>query len=150
MSHGAGQCWWVFELKRRNTGDVVVGQISRYLGWILQNRSSNHEHAVGAIIAPKINPKLSTAPRKFETTTLLRPRLWAASRLTSSRPRRCSWATPTSGAAGALAIRLHMHALATRLVPNFRGAVLRYALKANPNLSLWTYDNSFAIKRANI
>lgn len=77
-------CWWVFELKRRNTGDVVVGQISRYLGWILQNRASNHEHAVGAIIAPKINPKL------------------------------------------------------------------RYALKANPKLSLWTYDSSFVIKRANI
>lgn len=74
--------WWVFELKRGRPADSVVGQISRYLGWIRDARSEFEEHATGAIIAERVDSRL------------------------------------------------------------------RYAVRANPNLSVWTYDQELNIREA--
>ena len=53
--------WWVFELKRGRAADRVVGQISRYLGWIAEERRGQRESAVGAIIVGKADAKLRYA-----------------------------------------------------------------------------------------
>jgi hypothetical protein len=55
------KCWWVFELKRGRPPDRVVGQVSRYLGWVLRQRAGHGERAVGAIIARRVDAKLRYA-----------------------------------------------------------------------------------------
>ena len=62
--------WWVFELKRGRSADRVVGQVSRYLGWIGEERRGNHESAVGAIIVRKADPKLRYAVKANERLSL--------------------------------------------------------------------------------
>jgi hypothetical protein len=71
--------WWVIELKRDRPADAVVGQVSRYLTWVTEERGPRGESAVGAVLAGAADTKL------------------------------------------------------------------RYAVRANPRLSLWTYDPSFRI-----
>jgi len=73
--------WWIIELKRGRAADAVVGQVSRYLGWVAEERGPRGESAVGAVLAGGADTKL------------------------------------------------------------------RYAVRANPRLSLWTYDASFRITR---
>lgn len=55
--------WWVIELKRGRSSDAVVGQVSRYLGWISSTRLSHGQDAVGAIVAGKADLKLKHAVR---------------------------------------------------------------------------------------
>ncbi len=55
------KCWWVFELKRGPSSDKVVGQVSRYLGWIEDRHCSNGRTATGAIIVPRVDEKLRVA-----------------------------------------------------------------------------------------
>jgi hypothetical protein len=62
--------WWVFELKRGRGADRVVGQVSRYLGWIGEERRGNRESAVGAIIVRKADPKLRYAVKANERLSL--------------------------------------------------------------------------------
>ncbi len=62
--------WWVFELKRGRSADRVVGQVSRYLGWIGEERRGNRESAVGAIIVRKADPKLGYAVNANERLSL--------------------------------------------------------------------------------
>jgi len=58
--------WWVIELKRGRPSDAVVGQVSRYLGWIKQERARQQEGAVGAIVAGGVDAKLEAAVRAHE------------------------------------------------------------------------------------
>ncbi len=62
--------WWVFELKRGRSADAVVGQVSRYLGWISEERRRHRETAVGAIVVKKADPKLRYAVRAHERLSL--------------------------------------------------------------------------------
>jgi hypothetical protein len=62
--------WWVFELKRGRSADRVVGQVSRYLGWIGEERRGSRESAVGAIIVRKADPKLCYAVKANERLSL--------------------------------------------------------------------------------
>lgn len=62
--------WWVFELKRGRSPDVVVGQVSRYIGWLHEERSGRGESAVGAIIVRKADPKLRHAVKANERLSL--------------------------------------------------------------------------------
>lgn len=55
--------WWVFELKRGRPSDAVVGQVSRYLSWIEDERKKHRERTVGAIIARHADRKLRYAAR---------------------------------------------------------------------------------------
>ena len=57
----ASREWWVIELKRGYTSDAVVGQVSRYLGWITEARGSRGETAVGAVVAEHADAKLHYA-----------------------------------------------------------------------------------------
>lgn len=66
----AASRWWVFELKRGRSADRVVGQVSRYLGWIAEERRGNRESAVGAIIVRRADPKLRYAVKANEKLTL--------------------------------------------------------------------------------
>jgi hypothetical protein len=66
----AARRWWVFELKRGRSADRVVGQVSRYLGWIAEERRGNRESAVGAIIVRSADPKLRYAVKANERLTL--------------------------------------------------------------------------------
>jgi hypothetical protein len=62
--------WWVLELKRNRSADVVVGQVSRYLGWIAEERRGHRESAVGAIIVRRADPKLRYAVRANDRLSL--------------------------------------------------------------------------------
>jgi RecB family endonuclease NucS len=61
------RCWWVFELKRGRSADRVAGQVSRYLGWIGEERQGNRESSVGAIIVRKADPKLTAQITRPDT-----------------------------------------------------------------------------------
>lgn len=63
--------WWVFELKRGRSADRVVGQVSRYLGWLGEERRGHRESTVGAIIVRRADQKLRYAVKANE-----RLRLW--------------------------------------------------------------------------
>ena len=62
--------WWVFELKRGRAADAVVGQVSRYLGWIGEERRGRRETAVGAIVVRRADPKLRYAVKANERLSL--------------------------------------------------------------------------------
>jgi RecB family endonuclease NucS len=62
--------WWVFELKRGRPADRVVGQVSRYLGWMAEERAGHGESAVGAIIAGESDARLRYAVRANEKLSL--------------------------------------------------------------------------------
>jgi hypothetical protein len=62
--------WWVIELKRGRPADAVVGQISRYLAWLMEDRRSRGETVVGAIVAGSVDPKLRYAVRANERLSL--------------------------------------------------------------------------------
>jgi hypothetical protein len=62
--------WWVFELKRGRSADAVVGQVSRYLGWMTEERRGHRESAVGAIIVKRADPKLRYAVKAHERLSL--------------------------------------------------------------------------------
>ncbi len=66
----AARRWWVFELKRGRSVDAVVGQVSRYLGWIAEERRGHRESAVGAIIVKHSDPKLRYAVKANERLSL--------------------------------------------------------------------------------
>jgi hypothetical protein len=53
--------WWVFELKKGRTNDAVVGQVSRYMGWIKKHRATASENVCGAIIVGQADQKLISA-----------------------------------------------------------------------------------------
>jgi hypothetical protein len=61
--HPGRREWWVFELKRGRPSDAVVGQVSRYLGWMNEEHRSGDRSAVGAIIARHTDRKLQLAVR---------------------------------------------------------------------------------------
>jgi hypothetical protein len=62
--------WWVFELKRGRPGDAVVGQVSRYLSWIEEERRSQRESVVGAIIVKRADAKLRYSVKANERLSL--------------------------------------------------------------------------------
>ncbi len=62
--------WWVFELKRGRSADAVVGQVSRYLGWLSEERRGRRESAVGAVIVRQADPKLRYAVKAHERLSL--------------------------------------------------------------------------------
>jgi hypothetical protein len=68
----AAREWWVFELKRGRPADAVVGQVSRYVGWIQQERKGSRERAVGAIVARRADPKLRYAVQANPNLSLWR------------------------------------------------------------------------------
>jgi hypothetical protein len=62
--------WWVSELKRGRSADRVVGQVSRNLSWIGEERRGNRESAVSAIIVRKADPKLRYAVKSNDRLSL--------------------------------------------------------------------------------
>jgi hypothetical protein len=62
--------WWVIELKHGRPADEVVGQVSRYLGWVSEECARRGERATGAIVARDANEKLRYAVRANPRLTL--------------------------------------------------------------------------------
>lgn len=62
--------WWVIELKHGRPADEVVGQVSRYLGWVTAECARRGETATGAIVARDASPKLRYAVRANERLSL--------------------------------------------------------------------------------
>lgn len=56
-----GSGYTVLELKRGLTGDAVVGQVMRYMGWVRANRVKGVESVSGIIICHDADPKLRAA-----------------------------------------------------------------------------------------
>jgi RecB family endonuclease NucS len=59
----ATDTWWVLELKRQNSSDAVVGQLSRYRGWIASHYGVAVEQACGIILTDKVSERLRHAVR---------------------------------------------------------------------------------------
>jgi hypothetical protein len=55
--------WWVFEIKRNNSSDSVVGQLARYRGWIAQAKQIPIVRARGVILTDVVSEKLQLAMR---------------------------------------------------------------------------------------
>lgn len=53
--------WWVIELKRARTSDAVVGQVSRYMGWLRSTRAERGETTQGAVVVGSSDAKLVAA-----------------------------------------------------------------------------------------
>ena len=53
--------WWVIELKRGRPADAVVGQVSRYLGWVERERAQEGDRVVGAIVSHGADDRLRCA-----------------------------------------------------------------------------------------
>jgi len=68
----AADRWWVFELKKGRPSDAVVGQVSRYMGWIGRHVARTPEACVGAIIAREVDLKLEYAVRSNARLSLWR------------------------------------------------------------------------------
>jgi len=49
--HRTEKKWLVVELKRAQTSDQTVGQITRYMGWVRKNLANNGDEVSGLIIA---------------------------------------------------------------------------------------------------
>lgn len=62
--------WWVIELEHGRPADEVVGQVSRYLGWVAEECSRRGEAASGAIVAREADEKLRDAVRANPRLTL--------------------------------------------------------------------------------
>lgn len=62
--------WWVIELKHGRPADEVVGQVSRYLGWVSDECAGRGETATGAIVARDADQKLRYAVRANPRLTL--------------------------------------------------------------------------------
>ena len=62
--------WWIFELKRGRSADAVVGQVSRYLGWLGEERRGRNESAVGVIIVRRADAKLRYAVKANDRLSL--------------------------------------------------------------------------------
>lgn len=59
----------IIELKKGRTSDSVVGQISRYIGWVRENLSEGH-NVRGIVIVHEFNPKLKYAVLAHENLEL--------------------------------------------------------------------------------
>ncbi len=62
--------WWVFELKKGRPVDAVVGQVSRYLGWLAEDRRPHGERARGVVLAGGADDKLRYAVKANELLSL--------------------------------------------------------------------------------
>ncbi|WP_261164339.1 hypothetical protein [Microbacterium sp. Marseille-Q6965] len=51
----------VVELKRGRTGDQVVGQVLRYMGWVRENLAEPHQRVTGLVIAGEADEKVKSA-----------------------------------------------------------------------------------------
>jgi len=55
-------CYVVIELKRQQGDDEVIGQLCRYMGWIMEHRASPSGAGVrGVIVAHEVTPRLRSA-----------------------------------------------------------------------------------------
>ncbi len=61
----------VLELKRGKTGDVTVGQILRYIGWVRENLSKDGQKVTGIIVAREVDEGLKYAVRELSHVSLL-------------------------------------------------------------------------------
>lgn len=58
--------WWVIELKKGRPDDKVVGQVSRYIGWVGSRMGRKGDQIQGAVVAPAISRKLRYAARAHQ------------------------------------------------------------------------------------
>jgi len=59
--HKQKPIWLVIELQRGQSGDAIVGQVLRYMGWVKQNLAKTNESVSGMIVAPDFDPALQYA-----------------------------------------------------------------------------------------
>lgn len=67
----AAREWWVFELKKGRSGDAVVGQVQRYMGWVAKQAKPS-EQVRGAIIVGRVDENIRSAVAANERLTLWR------------------------------------------------------------------------------
>jgi hypothetical protein len=63
--------WVVIELKKNKSGDAVVGQVLRYIGWVQENLAPPGEQVSGIIIAGDVDHKLRFALKPLPQVKLL-------------------------------------------------------------------------------
>jgi restriction system protein len=61
--------WWVFELKKGRSSDAVVGQVGRYMTWVLDQAKAN-QSVKGAIIVGRVDENLKASVRSNDKLTL--------------------------------------------------------------------------------
>jgi len=66
-----GKEWLVVELKKGRSGDQVVGQLLRYIGWIRKEKAKEKEEVKGLIIVGEITDKLKYALETVDNVDLM-------------------------------------------------------------------------------
>jgi len=66
-----GKEWLVIELKKGRSGDAVVGQTLRYIGWLAENRVKEGETVRGLIIVGEDNDKLRYSIKTVKNIKLM-------------------------------------------------------------------------------
>ena len=64
--------WLVVELKKKQTGDATVGQITRYMGWVKNNMAMPDEKVEGIIIAPSGDNKIGYSLSVVQNVRLMK------------------------------------------------------------------------------
>ena len=65
--HHSDPKWLVIELKKDISSDKTVGQILRYMGWVMENKADKNEEVFGLIISaypPDKNIRLALFPTR--------------------------------------------------------------------------------------
>jgi RecB family endonuclease NucS len=55
----------VIELKKDESHDIVVGQISMYLAWVRENLAKENQNVIGLICVFSVSPKLRLAAKSI-------------------------------------------------------------------------------------
>jgi hypothetical protein len=55
--------WYVIELKKGRGDDEIVGQVSRYMGWVIENLAEDGQNVCGFICTKEASPKLELAAK---------------------------------------------------------------------------------------
>ena len=67
--------WLVIELKRDQTSDTTLGQVQRYMGWVIKNLAETGDKVYGLIVAGSFTEKMKCAIYATQNVKLMRYRV---------------------------------------------------------------------------
>ena len=68
--HKSEPRWLVIELKRNQSPDATIGQVTRYMGWVKHNLAKSNEAVLGMIVCHQVDKKLEYALQVVKNVSL--------------------------------------------------------------------------------
>ncbi len=73
--HRNNNKWLVIELKKDRTSDATLGQVQRYMGWVIKNLAETGDKVYGLIVAGSFTEKMKCAIYATQNIKLMRYRV---------------------------------------------------------------------------